>query len=153
VQLIYTNIFQAPGMATGLRKSIWAGCRNLVLKIGHTGEPHEFIPTRLMSNHAQCDSTVVLPAQQRRAPSSLQWAHHNGTSGALEVWRASSAPASSMPPSQCPKASPPRRSDGRPRPLDRPPSGGTPVDGSSTEDGRDGSARRGQGPRGVPYVG
>jgi len=39
-----------------MRKPIQVGCLNLVLKSGRSEEPHEYIPTGLMSNHAQWDS-------------------------------------------------------------------------------------------------
>jgi len=84
---------------------------------------------------------VVLPMQQRRAPSSLHRAGHYSVFGALEVLRARGPPILAKIPPQCLEASLPRRSDGGSRTLGRPPSVGAPTDGSSTKDGRDGSMR------------
>ena len=53
---LFGELFQAPREDKGVRKIIQAGCLHLVLKTGRIGEPHEFIPTGVMSNHAQWDS-------------------------------------------------------------------------------------------------
>ena len=50
------ELFHAPGGATGVRKSVRAGCLNLVQKTGKAKEPREYIPVGLTSNHAQWDS-------------------------------------------------------------------------------------------------
>jgi len=50
------ELFNAPAGAAGVRKPVWAGCLNLVLKTGKTERPREYIPMGLSSNHAGWDS-------------------------------------------------------------------------------------------------
>jgi len=50
------ELFHTPGGATGVRKSVRAGCLNLVQKTGKAVEPREYIPVGLTLNHAQWDS-------------------------------------------------------------------------------------------------
>jgi len=50
--LLYLGeFFNAPGGTTGVRKLVWAGCLNLVLKTGKSEKPREYIPVGLSSNH------------------------------------------------------------------------------------------------------
>jgi len=50
------ELFNAPSGTTGVRKPVWAGCLNLVLKTGKSEKPLEYIPVGLTSNHAGWDS-------------------------------------------------------------------------------------------------
>jgi hypothetical protein len=50
------ELFHAPSGTARVRKPVRAGCLNLVQRMGRADEPREYIPTGLMSNHAQCDS-------------------------------------------------------------------------------------------------
>jgi len=50
------ELFNAPTGTTGVRKPVWAGCLNLVLKTKKTERPREYIPVGLSSNHAGWDS-------------------------------------------------------------------------------------------------
>jgi len=50
------ELFNAPIGTTGVRKSVRAGCLNLVLKTGKSERPREYIPVGLTSNHVRWDS-------------------------------------------------------------------------------------------------
>jgi len=50
------ELFNASGGSAGVRKPVWAGCLNLVLKTGKSERPREYIPVGLTSNHARWDS-------------------------------------------------------------------------------------------------
>jgi len=50
------ELFNVPTGTAGVRKPVWAGCLNLVLKTGKTERPREYIPVGLSSNHARWDS-------------------------------------------------------------------------------------------------
>ena len=50
------ELFHAPSGTMGVRKSVRAGCLNLVLKTGKAEKPREYIPVGLTSNHAGWDS-------------------------------------------------------------------------------------------------
>jgi len=50
------ELFHAPSGTTGVRKPVWAGCLNLVLKTGKAEKPREYVPVGLTSNHARWDS-------------------------------------------------------------------------------------------------
>jgi len=39
-----------------VRKPVWAGCLNLVLKTGKAEKPREYVPVGLTSNHTGWDS-------------------------------------------------------------------------------------------------
>jgi len=50
------ELFNAPTGTTGVRKPMWAGCLNLVLKTGKSERPREYIPVGLSTTHASWDS-------------------------------------------------------------------------------------------------
>jgi len=50
------ELFHAPSGTIGVRKPVWAGCLNRVLKTGKAEKPREYIPVGLTSNHAGWDS-------------------------------------------------------------------------------------------------
>lgn len=52
LHLFKGKLFEAPAGDRGVRKTVRAGCLNLVLKSTRSGEPCECIPTGLMSYHA-----------------------------------------------------------------------------------------------------
>ena len=50
------ELFNATSGTIGVRKPVWAGYLNLVLKTGKEEEPREYIPVGLTSNQARWDS-------------------------------------------------------------------------------------------------
>jgi hypothetical protein len=56
LHLFWGELFHAPSGTADVRKLVRVGCLNLIQKSGCLEEPREYIPNRLMSNHAQWHS-------------------------------------------------------------------------------------------------
>jgi len=56
LHLYRSELFNAPSGTVGVRKPVRAECLNLVLKIGKSERPREYVPVGLTSNHARWDS-------------------------------------------------------------------------------------------------